>query len=107
MRLVLSDSTAAFCSSVAATPSLANCFGYEYWSAISRNSASASGVSLSAPEANCLPLSLSVTDRPAVVVSLPDANGVADAGAGAVAATAAAGGRSPLGTITLLTVISV
>src|SRR3569623_433287 len=106
MRLVLSDSTPAFSSSDDVGPCLASCFGYEYWSATSRNSRSASGVSLSEPDANCLPLSLSVTDRPAVVVSLPAANGVADAGEGAVAATAAAGGRSPLGTTTLLTVIS-
>src|SRR5438034_6749510 len=106
MRLVLSDSTAAFSSSLEDALILAYCFENEYWSATSLNSVSASGVSLSEPDANCLPLSLSVTDRPAVVVSLPAVNGVAEAGEGVLAATAAAGGRSPLGTTTLLTVIS-
>ena len=106
MRLVLSTSTAAFSSSVDVAVSLACCFAYEYWSATSRNSASASGVSLSEPVANCLPLSRSVTDRPAVAVSQPAANGVAAAGEASVAATVAAGGRSPLGTMTEATFIS-
>ena len=85
---------------------MASCLEYEYWSATSRNSASASDVSLSEPEANCLPVSRSVTDRPAVVVSEPDVNGVAEAGEASVAATVAAAGRSPLGTITEATFIS-
>ena len=106
MRLVLSVSTAALSSSLDEAVSLACCFEYEYCSATSRNSDSASGVSVAEPDANCLPLSRSVTDRPAVAVSLPAANGVAEAGAASAAATVAAGGRSPLGTMTEATFIS-
>ncbi len=107
MRLVLSVSTAFFSSSVDVALSLACCLVYEYCAATSRNSASASGVSLSEPDANCLPLSRSVTDRPAAAVSLPAANGVAEAGElVAEAATVPAAGRSPLGTMTEATVMS-